>query len=1623
MDTKLDNKMDPSAISFWKEQEKKVADPAPPSTLQPLVKRPSGSRIVLVSTEPVGDIVSTPTASTPPSIFVRSPQSPSPSPSYLDAALMHLSPSSPGSADNPLVSRATRTVSLGPMPKSRTLTPSPSPDRTTPNPKVAAFDFWKAKDHTLLHLPPIGATTTATSPTQAPAPSSSYIRSPSSEEIASIPQIKKGTSSALASHFQQLAQAQTVSPTAPSKTSSSGSIRPKPLARLGNVPASPTAQKLLDKKLVSTHRVHFDTPQSETAASNAPLDLSPAESPPPSFASPPQDIPGAEQSPVDTPASQEPTPDAPAPSEFPVSLLVSPSSSPSSESLVEGQSYKDALLRHSKSLSSLRKARSEFILPADLPGNIQPPSTPPAQPADDLSAPAPQERTRRRSGYSITLSLSSSWSSSASHSADTSRSPLPLLPFTNINQDHPNNQTESHSESFHLSSLLPPTVDSLIIHSPFTASPEALKSAVEQHAEGKHHRRRTSKDSRRQRKDREHREGEASSEGTHRHRHHERKHRDGRPSEDRPRDKDQARRKPKDEGQGLESPSSSDIPSDHSRPTSPISPTSPDTNVTASTPVEPEPVKLSTAPLIPRLPLSPSPPQEHPVDTQQEPERAPSPPGAYDTDDSTPGVMSPVLASPAALSPRKVGKVFGVDLEVLMGGGTVVPAFVSAAISRLAESEVTDIGQLYQNTEKLTEVKALKSLVDAGADIRAPETAPEIRHVAGLLKLFLIELPQPLISSVLYSHLMDVHNIDYAALYTASLQSLLWSLPSRNRVVLMTLVKFLRDKYMRSHHTEAARETSTHLAAMFGPLVMRINDANIYSSGGGSGYDEFYKIVEREVFRNILELYEVLFERLAFPDGSRYGVHESALALTVATEERILERMMDIYDPEGIAYLKMVLMTHPVFMKSSALLDYLLTLYSTYKTEPPRKWKQQRRDRIVDIVRMWVEMSLSDLKEHKKLLGKLIKEFPMMEQYVGGAGATGGNPGSGGLGSGGPALASKAHRKSRLVNPLSLVSGRSRSMSFTDGMSSFNILEHHPLELSHQFIVTDHDLFTMIKMSDWVRECFPEVSTKKKGRDHQTVANWLAHSQKYSHWAAGEIVKETNATKRSAIVGHVIAMAAICKNLNNYNIACGLLAGLSLPSVKRLDTTWQGVEPIAIEEYRTMMTWMRQHKEQRDSLDAGFSGPCVPFCFRVQSTLLELASLPTHIPSTTGQSADHPSDSLSTPGFALINVDKLRRVYRTVGTLLKLQQTPYSIKVSPRMYIYFQQMHPMTGDQLLALSVKHEAPPGPPPTATTSPLSPRDPAGKPFVPKLPAPDWKAEVLRVWNKPLEQLPIAIDLPRLTNTINISNNITSSVLFAPVATLQPSASFSDTSISAEAIPTLTLTPSLETLAAPPTTPTPAPAPALEDALLSPRTIALRTSVANKVEDVLSIIISLWTLLEDHVDAEEVTQKYTQHIPPEQDAASRDLTRDISLFLTEVAGRDSRLVRALKACNQAIIAPAVIELTLNVCAKLPFQDAGGWRMEVSLEEGDRVLIRHYKRQRNRMPGPEEEFEFRWQMTMSFPRDMERMVDVSLVISDLTFGRAMPTERRAEIRDTLAMYLSKDIREKAGEDTPVQT
>ena len=95
---------------------------------------------------------------------------------------------------------------------------------------------------------------------------------------------------------------------------------------------------------------------------------------------------------------------------------------------------------------------------------------------------------------------------------------------------------------------------------------------------------------------------------------------------------------------------------------------------------------------------------------------------------------------------------------------------------------------------------------------------PDPHVVATLLKLFLRELPQPLVPFALYGHFLEASKLKSPREQVVALQPLVVAMPPEHRNTLQVMLKFLRDA---STHSAKNKMPVPNLAAVFGPTILR----------------------------------------------------------------------------------------------------------------------------------------------------------------------------------------------------------------------------------------------------------------------------------------------------------------------------------------------------------------------------------------------------------------------------------------------------------------------------------------------------------------------------------------------------------------------------------------------------------------------------------------------------------------------------------------------------------------------------------------------------------------------------------------------------------------------------------
>ncbi|XP_043370061.1 protein FAM13A isoform X2 [Dermochelys coriacea] len=195
-------------------------------------------------------------------------------------------------------------------------------------------------------------------------------------------------------------------------------------------------------------------------------------------------------------------------------------------------------------------------------------------------------------------------------------------------------------------------------------------------------------------------------------------------------------------------------------------------------------------------------------------------------------------------------KVFGVSLQDLQQQGLTkngLPAVVWNTVEYLTQHGLTQEG-LFRVNGNMKMVDQLRLKYDRGEEVELAKDA-DVCSVASLLKLFLRELPDGVITSALHPRFIQLYqDTRNNAEKENNLKELIKELPDANYCLLKYLCRFLTR--VAEHHT-ANRMNVFNLATIFGPTCFHV-------PSGFEGMKE--QEICNKIMAKMLENYNTLFE-------------------------------------------------------------------------------------------------------------------------------------------------------------------------------------------------------------------------------------------------------------------------------------------------------------------------------------------------------------------------------------------------------------------------------------------------------------------------------------------------------------------------------------------------------------------------------------------------------------------------------------------------------------------------------------------------------------------------------------------------------------------------------------------
>ncbi|XP_075876321.1 active breakpoint cluster region-related protein isoform X4 [Nelusetta ayraudi] len=172
---------------------------------------------------------------------------------------------------------------------------------------------------------------------------------------------------------------------------------------------------------------------------------------------------------------------------------------------------------------------------------------------------------------------------------------------------------------------------------------------------------------------------------------------------------------------------------------------------------------------------------------------------------------------------KKQSGVFGVKINVVTKRErSKVPYIVRQCIEEVEKRGIDEVG-IYRISGVATDIQALKSVFDTNTkDILVMLSDMDINAIAGTLKLYFRELPEPLLTDRLYPAFMEGIALSDPAAKENCMMHLLRSLPDPNLMTFLTLLEHLK----RVAEKEPVNKMSLHnLATVFGPTLLRPSES------------------------------------------------------------------------------------------------------------------------------------------------------------------------------------------------------------------------------------------------------------------------------------------------------------------------------------------------------------------------------------------------------------------------------------------------------------------------------------------------------------------------------------------------------------------------------------------------------------------------------------------------------------------------------------------------------------------------------------------------------------------------------------------------------------------------------
>ncbi|CAL8318317.1 unnamed protein product [Lota lota] len=229
------------------------------------------------------------------------------------------------------------------------------------------------------------------------------------------------------------------------------------------------------------------------------------------------------------------------------------------------------------------------------------------------------------------------------------------------------------------------------------------------------------------------------------------------------------------------------------------------------------------------------------------------------------------------------------------------------------------------------------------------------------------------------------------------------------------------------------------------------------------------------------------------------------------------------------------------------------------------------------------------------------------------------------------------------------------------------------MELAEQITLLDHIVFRGIPYEEFLGQGWMKVDKTERT---PYIMKTSQHFNNMSNLVASQIMANTDVGSRAGAIEKWLAVADICRCLNNYNGVLEIISALNRSAIYRLKKTWAKVcrqTKSLMDRLQKIVSSEGRFKNLRETLK-NCNPPCVPY---LGMYLTDLAFIEEGTPNFTAE--------------GLVNFSKMRMISHIIREIRQFQQAPYRIEHQPKVTQFLlDKSLVMDEDTLYELSLKME---------------------------------------------------------------------------------------------------------------------------------------------------------------------------------------------------------------------------------------------------------------------------------------------------------------------------------------------